>query len=109
MIGQSIKPNKLSPEWLEGQALCYEVAKRRRKWLQQIRALKRCIAHHGATHPRVHPLVCDWLTSAKTAISESSESPIVKQILLEETEKIEEIVKEKCPIELNQKFLTGKN
>jgi len=97
---------ELSPEWLEGQALCYEVAKRRRKWLQQIRALKRCIAHHGATHPRVHPLVCDWLTSAKTAISESSESPIVKQILVEETEKIEEIVKEKCPIELNQKFLT---
>jgi len=39
-------------------------------------------------------------------MSESSESPIVKQILVEETEKIEEIVKEKCPIELNQKFLT---
>ena len=42
-------------------------------------------------------------------MAESSESPIVKQILVEETEKIEEIVKEKCPIELNQKFLTGKN
>ena len=96
-----------SPEWLRGQLLCYQVAKRRRKWLQQLRALKRCISHHGASHPKVHPLICDWLSLSTTAISET-ENDVVNKIISEETDKLVALVSTSCPAEHNRQFLAGK-
>lgn len=94
----------LSPEWLRGQLLCYQVAKRRRKWLQQLRALKRCITHHGASHPKVHPLICDWLRLSAAAIKET-DNDVVNQIITEETDQIVKMVKTACPAECNRQFL----
>ena len=53
-----------SPGWLEGQLLSYEVAKRRSKPLQQIRALKRAIEFSGPNDPGVHEILSDWLLTA---------------------------------------------
>lgn len=95
---------ELSPEWLRGQVLSYQVARRRRRWLQALRCLKNCITYHGSNHPKVHPLICDWISLSKTAIDES-ENDIVKQILTEETEQIVKINKLEDPLELNKQFL----
>ena len=102
-----IKSAPFSPEWLSGQLLCYQVAKRRRKWLQQLRSLKRCILHHGASHPKVHPLICEWLQLSDQAIADTQNS-VVNKIITEETEHLVATLKTKCPLDLNQQFFEGK-
>ena len=54
----------LNQEWLEGQLLAYQVAKRRNKPLQQIRALKRCLKLNPSA-PAVHEIIADWLLQSR--------------------------------------------
>ena len=93
-----------SPNWLDGQILSYEVAKRRGKRLQQIRALKRAIKSAGANHPKVHLILTDWLLTRDQIEIEDQD---VKTVLDEQNKTINESLSDTCPSQNNQNFLRG--
>ena len=95
---------KFSPNWLDGQILSYEVAKRRGKRLQQIRALKRAIKSAGANHPKVHLILTDWLLTRDQIEIEDQD---VKTVLDEQNKTINESLSDTCPSRNNQNFLRG--
>ena len=66
----------LNPEWLEGQLLAYQVAKRRQKPLQQARALKRAVKLGGASEPSVHEIIADWSSNAS-----KSDDALINEII----------------------------
>ena len=75
----------LNQEWLEGQVLAYQVAKRRNKPLQQIRALKRCLKLGGASEPAVHEIIADWLITSQ---SRQYEDAMISDIMGEEIKQL---------------------
>jgi len=93
---------QLSPNWLDGQLLSYEVAKRRGKALQQIRALKRAIKSAGVNHPKVHLIITDWLLTRDQIQIEDQD---VKTVVDEQNKKINESLSDTCPSRNNQNFL----
>ena len=93
-----------SPTWLDGQLLSYEVAKRRGKALQQIRALKRAIKTAGANHPKVHLILTDWLLTRDQIQIEDQD---VKTVVDEQNKTINESLSDTCPSRNNQNFLRG--
>ena len=95
---------KFSPNWLDGQILSYEVAKRRGKRLQQIRALKRAIKSAGANHPKVHLILTDWILTRDQIEIEDQD---VKTVLDEQNKTINESLSDTCPSRNNQNFLRG--
>ena len=95
---------KFSPNWLDGQLLSYEVAKRRGKALQQIRALKRAIKSAGINHPKVHLIITDWLLTRDQIQIEDQD---VKTVVDEQNKKINESLSDTCPSRNNQNFLRG--
>lgn len=68
----------LSPTWLPGLIVAYELGKRRNKSFQQLRAVKRLIKHHGLGSPAVHFIVCDWISHAKEVIANVDDELVLK-------------------------------
>lgn len=93
---------QLSPNWLDGQLLSYEVAKRRGKALQQIRTLKRAIKSAGVNHPKVHLILTDWLLTRDQIQIEDQD---VKTVVDEQNKAINESLSDTCPSRNNQNFL----
>ncbi|CBY20343.1 unnamed protein product [Oikopleura dioica] len=77
----------LSPNWLPGQVAAYELAKRRNRPFQQLRAVKRLINHHGLDNAAVHFTVCDWISQAKQTIA-AVEDEVVSKVLTEGNDEI---------------------
>ena len=90
----------LNPEWLEGQLLAYQVAKRRNKPLQQARALKRAIKLSGGAseHPAVHEIMADWAAEVETR--PKSDSALINEIIETELEELNRVNVEKANEEL---------
>jgi len=90
----------LNPEWLEGQLLAYQVAKRRNKPLQQARALKRAIKLSGGAseHPAVHEIMADWASEVETR--PKSDSALINEIIETELEELNRVNVEKANEEL---------
>ena len=92
-----------SPGWLEGQLLSYEVAKRRQKPLQQIRAIKRAISISGRDHPQVHEILSDFIIDPPS----ETDDLVVNTVICEQNKDLQASLRSTCPKQNNQQFLSG--
>lgn len=92
----------LSPGWLEGQLLSYEVAKRRQKPLQQIRAIKRAISISGRDHPQVHEILSDFIIDPPS----ETDDLVVNTVICEQNKDLQASLRSTCPKQNNQQFLS---
>ena len=82
----------------------YELAKRRNRPFQQLRAVKRLINHHGLDNAAVHFTVCDWIRQAKQTI-DAVEDEVVSKVLTEGNDEIVNLTGDVASY--NKKYLSG--